>query len=92
MKINEMKVLRFNLFKLIGQIDESWDGDASRSYIKRLESYLVKIDNMINILSAYADYLKKSASDLEKLDIIWKTVSDTMLEMIQSVGKMQISN
>lgn len=73
-KVNELKVLRFDLYKLISQIDDTWDGPASRSYINRLNDYLKKIDVMLTVLPYYAEYLKNTANDMERLDSIWKTI------------------
>ena len=85
-KVNELKVLRFELQKLISQIDSTWDGPASRSYINRMNNYLTKIDDTIKILSGYFDYLKNTADDIEKLDLIWRKITKTIYDSIYAMG------
>ena len=81
-KVNELKVMRFDLYKLISQIDDTWDGPASRSYINRMNDYLTRIDVISNVLSAYSVYLKNTANDIEKLDIVWRTVTESISNAI----------
>ena len=78
-KVNELKVMRFDLYKLISQIDDTWDGPASRSYINRMNDYLTRIDVISNVLSAYSVYLRNTANDLEKLDTLWNNI-DKLLQ------------
>ena len=85
-KVNELKVLRFELQKLISQIDSTWDGPASRSYINRMNNYLTKINDIIKILSNYFDYLKNTADDIEKLDLIWRTITKTIYDSVLALG------
>lgn len=87
-KVNELKVLRFDLYKLVCQIDDTWDGPASRSYINRLNDYLKRIDIILIFLSSYSKYLKNTADHMENLDKEWENVSKIIDETISIIEKV----
>ena len=78
-KVNELKVMRFRLYKLIGNINDTWDGEASEAYIQKLEGYLVNIDNMVEIYMNYKKYLDDVAFRFDELDKLCSTIMDFSL-------------
>lgn len=84
-KVNELKVMRFNLFKLINNINDTWDGEASEVYINKLEGYLIKIDNMVDIYIDYKKYLDDVADKFENLDASCITVLKKMAQIATDV-------
>ena len=91
-KVNELKVMRFDLYKLISQIDDTWDGPASRSYINRMSDYLTKIDVISNVLSAYSVYLRNTANDLEKLDTLWNNIDKILQGAVTGITGIKATN
>ncbi|MEE3450696.1 MAG: WXG100 family type VII secretion target [Acutalibacteraceae bacterium] len=83
---DELKDLRSDLYKLICEIDDTWDGDASRSYINRLNGYIDKLDHLADVLPLLADYFSSSADRFEEIDNDLKKKVPTVAERIENCG------
>ena len=71
---DEIKVYKPELEVLIGEIDDTWDGDASEAYVLRLKSYIKQMDKLEKTISEYRNYLNNVKNDFNILDELWNNL------------------
>lgn len=78
-KISEMKAISSRIERLIGNIEATWHGHSSDSYVKNLRRNSAKIKVVCAIANEYRNFLLTSASKFEEIDRKEKQIIDKML-------------
>lgn len=74
----ELKLLRFDLQKLVGRIDDSWDGPASRAYIEKMMIYLRELSRIIEAIEQYRESVVDTANSFAELDKFFERIIEFM--------------
>ena len=57
--VNEINISREKMLEVVNSIYEDWSGIDSQTYINNFSNYLNGMEEDVNYLNEWADYLKK---------------------------------
>lgn len=66
--ISRLEALNSRLETLLGRIEASWEGEASRSYLNLMRGYAAQAANMVSVLQEFKSYVGKACSLFETKD------------------------
>lgn len=67
-KKQELQTLNKNLGNLIKEINDSWEGEASVSYVNMLNKYLTQAKKMESVLNEFYSYTMNVSNTFQNLD------------------------